>query len=71
MTKVQIKYKLLRPLDETLMENIAKAHSVYGIERIAVNGSEGITVEYDASRLNANEVESVLHRAGIPVAVQA
>ncbi|HYZ85546.1 MAG TPA: hypothetical protein VE621_14140 [Bryobacteraceae bacterium] len=72
MTKVQVHYELLRPLDDALLANIARAHGVYGIERIILNpGMTGITVEYDASRLNAYEVENVLHRAGIPVAVRA
>lgn len=72
MTKVQLKYDLLRPLDEALMENIARAHGVYGIDRISLNPQmTGVLVEYDASRLNALEVEDVLHRAGIAVSLSA
>lgn len=72
MTKVQLKYDLLRPLDEALMENIARAHGVYGIDRISLNTQmTGVLVEYDASRLNALEVEDVLHRAGIAVSLSA
>ena len=72
MTKIQVHYELLAPLDEALMENIARANGVYGIERIMVKPDlRGITVEYDASRLNGREVEAVLHGAGIPVAVAA
>jgi hypothetical protein len=72
MTKVQLRYELLRPLDDLLLDNIARAHGVYGIERILLNQAmDGITVEYDASRLNPFEVENVLHRAGIPVAIRA
>ena len=68
MTKIQVHFDLARPLDEVLMENIAKANAVYGIERIAVAPSlAALTVEYDATRMNFSEVASVLLRAGVPV----
>jgi hypothetical protein len=68
MTKVLLQYRLLRPLDETLMQRIAGAHSVYGMHRIQVAPSlDQITVEYDASRLTESQVEAALHRRGIPV----
>ena len=55
-------------LDEPLMEKIAKANSIYGIERIQIAPSGGeLMVEYDATRLRVPEVESALERAGIPV----
>jgi hypothetical protein len=69
MTKVQKHFRLQRPLDEALMEKIAEANSIYGIEWIKIAASrEDLLVEYDASRLLAPEVESALERAGIPVA---
>jgi copper chaperone CopZ len=72
MTKVLLRYRLLRPLDETVMERIAAAHSIYGIHSVRLAPSlDSITVEYDASRLTPEEVEAALHRAGIPVAVEA
>lgn len=68
MTKVQKHFRLQRPLDEALMENIADANSIYGIERIRIAPSrEELMVEFDASRLRDAEVESALHRAGVPV----
>ena len=68
MTKVQLRYDLLRPLDEALMEKIAFLHGVYGIIRVVLAPSmDKLTVEYDASRLSAIEVENVLHRAGLPI----
>lgn len=68
MTKVTVEYDLQRPLDEELMAQIARIHGVYGILRAQVHHSlRAITMEYDASRLNPMEVESVLERAGIPV----
>ncbi|HVW87546.1 MAG TPA: hypothetical protein VHB50_22820 [Bryobacteraceae bacterium] len=68
MTKVQKHFRLQRTLDEPLMERIADAHAIYGIERIMIAPSrEDLLVEYDASRLRAPEVESALQRAGVPV----
>jgi hypothetical protein len=70
MTKVQLEYDLLRPIDESLMEQISRAHSVYGILRISLAPSlSRLMVEYDASRLSPLEVETVLHQMGIPVVV--
>ena len=70
MTKVQTRFRLARALDETLQARIAEAHAIYGIHRIRVNPAmDGLTVEYDATRLRPAEVESALAAAGIPVAV--
>ena len=71
MTKVQLQYELLRPMDDHLMEQIARAHGIYGIQRISLAPSlDRITVEYDASRLSPLEVETALHQLGIPVVVR-
>ena len=68
MTKVQKHFRLQRPLDESMMEAIAEANSIYGIERILISPSrEELVVEYDATRLRAAGIESALQRAGIPV----
>ena len=68
MTKVQKHFRLQRPLDESLMQQIADAHSIYGIERIVISPSrEELMVEFDATRLRTIEVETALQRAGIPV----
>jgi hypothetical protein len=72
MTKVQLRYDLLRPLDETLIEKIAWVHGVYGILRVQLAPTlDKLLVEYDASRLSALEVEHVLHRAGLPIVQHA
>ena len=68
MTKVQKHFRLQRPLDESLMQQIADANSIYGIERIIISPSrEELMVEFDATRLRTIEVETALQRAGIPV----
>lgn len=67
MTKVELRFRLTRPLDETLMRRIAEAHVIYGLYRVRLESSlDRITVEYDASRLSRDQVEAALHRAGIP-----
>jgi len=68
MTKVQLRYELLRPLDDTLLKRISDAHGIYGFQRIQVEPSmDKILVEYDASRLSRTGMEAKLHGAGIPV----
>jgi hypothetical protein len=72
MTKVQLQYDLLRPIDDHLMEQIARAHTFYGMLRIALSPTlDKLTVEYDASRLSPLEVENYLRQLGIPVVVNA
>jgi len=68
MTKVQIHFRLQKPLDDVLLARISDAYAIYGIQKIRVEPSqEGLTVEYDATRLRPAEVESALMTAGIPV----
>ncbi len=67
MTKVQRHFHLQRSLDDALMENIAHVNSIYGIDRIRIEPSGKLMVEYDATRLNTAQVETILERAGIPV----
>jgi hypothetical protein len=49
------------------MEQIAALHAIYGIERVRIEPSGNLTVEYDATRLSIAGVESALECAGIPV----
>jgi allophanate hydrolase subunit 1 len=68
MTKVQIHFRLQKPLDETLLLRISDAYSRYGIQKVKVDPSmESLTVEYDATRLRPAEVEAALASAGLPV----
>ena len=71
MTKVQLRFRLLKPLDETMMAGIASAHTIYGIFRVQVAPSQdALIVDYDATRLRREEVESALAGAGIPLQFQ-
>jgi hypothetical protein len=68
MTKVQLRFRLQKPLDETALSRISDVYSIYGIQRIQVTPKmDGLTVEYDATRLRPAEVESALGSAGISV----
>jgi len=68
MTKVQKQVRLWKSLDEAALARISDAHTLYGIYRITVASTlDRLTVEYDATRLRPQEVESALACAGIPV----
>lgn len=71
MTKVQIRFRLEKPLDEDMMARIAGAHSIYGIMRVEPKDPDHeILVSYDASRLRPADVGAVLKRGGIPVVLE-
>jgi len=69
MTKVDITFKLWRPLSEDDLKSIARMHAVYGMFKTQVlpSGNE-LFVEYDASRLSPKEVRGSLEEHGIPLA---
>jgi hypothetical protein len=68
MTKVQIRFRLARPLDDTLLARVGDAHAIYGIKRIEVAPTlDHVTVEYDATRLRPAEVRSALEAGGLPL----
>ena len=71
MTKVQIRFRIEKPLDEMLLARISDAHALYGIHRVQLDPSmQTLTVEYDATRLRPAEVEAAIAGAGIPIAPQ-
>ncbi|MCL6506376.1 MAG: hypothetical protein K6T59_05080 [Bryobacteraceae bacterium] len=68
MSKVDLHFKLLRPLDKTLLDRLAAAHGVYGILRVVPRmDANELEVVYDASRLSPEEVEAELCRLGLPI----
>jgi hypothetical protein len=68
MTKVQIRFTVQRPLDDAALAGISLVNSKYGIQKIQVSPDmNGLTVEYDATRLRPAEVEAALAGAGIAV----
>jgi allophanate hydrolase subunit 1 len=67
MTKVEIHYELAQPMDEALMQRVADAHGLFGMQHVQLAPSmTQLTVCYDASRLTPAQVDAALHRAGIP-----
>jgi len=68
MTKVQVRFRLQKPLDDAMLLRISDTSSIYGIQRLQVAPSlDALMVEYDATRLRPAEVEAALAGAGIPV----
>jgi allophanate hydrolase subunit 1 len=68
MTKVTLHYDLSRALTEPELACVANLPSTYGIARVQIApGLDSIMVDYDASRLKKDDVESVLHRHGLPI----
>ena len=68
MTKVQAQFKLAKPLDDESTQRLADTSSLYGILGLHLDASQdGLTVEYDATRLKEKDVEAALKRAGVAV----
>ena len=69
MTKVQMYFRLQKPLDDSSLHNLAAANSIYGIYKLKLGPAlDEVFVEYDATRLRPAEVESALAGAGVPIA---
>ena len=67
MTKVVTHFTLARALDETLMNRIADAHSLFGLQRVQLSPDlKSVTVEWDSCRLTPAQVDAALQSAGIP-----
>jgi hypothetical protein len=68
MTKVQLSFKLFRPLSDEDLKQISRVHAVYGMlaTRVLPSGNE-LFVEYDASRLSPKEVRGTLEQHGLPL----
>jgi hypothetical protein len=68
MTRVQMHFRLRKPLDEVTMTRLSGESTLYGIQQVKLAASlDGLMVEYDASRLRPAEVEAALAGAGISV----
>jgi hypothetical protein len=65
MTKVDLHFRLQSPLTELQLARLSDLRGVYGV--LAFRLEDGaLGVEYDATRLRPAEIETLLHRAGIP-----
>jgi hypothetical protein len=68
MTKVQLSFKLSRPLSDDDLKQISRVHAVFGMRavRVPAVGNE-LFVEYDASRLSVQDVKGTLEAHGLPL----
>ena len=65
MTKIELHFKVGN-VDPAAMARLATLSTIYGILRVNYRpGSPELTIEYDASRLRAHDVEAALARTGI------
>lgn len=68
MTKVQIHFRLEKPLDDLLLQRLSDTTSLYGIQKVKLAPQmDRLMVEYDATRLRPQEVEAALTGQGIAV----
>ncbi len=68
MTKVDLPFRLRRPLGEAELMRLGELPKVYGLLRVRVDpGGQNLVVEFDATRLTPRDVESELARVGIPI----
>ncbi|MDR3643750.1 MAG: hypothetical protein P4M02_01590 [Clostridia bacterium] len=66
MTNVEISFNYGMSPDEATMRGIDNIREVYGIRRLRLNEKErSVTVEYDATRLNAPTVAKLLRSSGL------
>ena len=72
MTKVQVTYDLCGAVDDAMLEQINRAHSVYGIEALRLAPAlDALIVEFDASRLKPEDLDQTLRSTGLPVRRQS
>jgi hypothetical protein len=69
MTTVEIQYSYAEQPTEAALFALSSAREVYGIRRLAFDHTaKTLLVEYDATRLNAATVTSLVRRAGVQIA---
>jgi hypothetical protein len=64
MTKIQMNFRLLEPLNDASMAKLSDASAIYGIQKVKL-GNGSLMVEYDATRMRPAEVEAAIAQAGI------
>lgn len=68
MTSVQLKFRYQGRVQPESIPRMHESHRDYGIRAIKIDEKQNVlTLEYDATRLDAKGVEAVLRRMGIPV----
>ncbi len=68
MTSVEILYRYAVPPTETAIFALANTREVYGIRRLNFDrAARTLSVEYDATRLNAAAVTNLVRQAGLEI----
>ncbi len=68
MTRVELQYDLVKPMGDAGYERLSRLLSVYGVMSVKLKQDlTGMTVEYDATRLNPDGVDRVLMSNGLSV----
>jgi len=68
MTNVDVVFRYATPPTEAVSLALANTREVYGIRRLTFDrNANTITVEYDATRLNASVVAQLVRRAGLQI----
>ena len=68
MTSVEVVYNYGSVPTEAVMRGVNDMQEVYGIRRVRFQEKERLVrVEFDATRLNEDNVASLLRRAGIDI----
>jgi hypothetical protein len=68
MTKVEVRYDLTAPLDDSMLVAVDRAHAVYGLQSVRVAPTlDSLHVLFDASRLALADVDEKLLGLGLPV----
>jgi hypothetical protein len=69
MTTVEIAFRYTTPPTEQVAMALARARDVYGIRHLSFNQTaRTLSVEYDATRLNAATVVKLVRDAGLELA---
>lgn len=65
---MELEYDLVKPVNDAGYERLSRLLSVYGLMSVKLKQDlTGMTVEYDATRLNPDGVDHVLKTNGLSV----
>ena len=68
MTTVDVVFRYATPPTEAVALALSNTREVYGIRRLSFDrNAHTITVEYDATRLNAGTVAKLVRNAGLQI----
>jgi hypothetical protein len=71
MTTVEILFSYTTPPAERAVFALAGTKDVYGIRRLSFDhAARTLRIEYDATRLTAAAVTSLVHQAGLEIAAE-